>query len=76
MVMRGVIYKSAGSSLFLWVPACLPKFVFPLILSIGALCVYEKEREHEHHLNVCGFVLSGFVSPCVPFIEDRKKCVA
>lgn len=52
MVMRGVIYMSAGSSLFLWEPASLPKFVFPLIPSIGALCM----REREHACTISMFV--------------------
>lgn len=60
MVMRGVIYMSAGSSLFSWEPVCLPKFVFPLNWST----VYERERESMHHLNVGGFV---FCIPILPF---------
>lgn len=70
MVMRGVIYMAAGSSLFSWEPVCLPKFVFPL----NWRTVYEKERGVcTHHLNVGDFVcfLFVFVSPALPLVEDE-----
>lgn len=60
MVMRGVIYMSAGSSLFLWEPVCLPK-IYISSHPLNWSTVYEREGACTHHLNVCGLVLSGFV---------------
>lgn len=76
MVMRGVIYMSAGSSLFLWEPVCLPKIYIsshPLNWSTA----YEREGACTHHLHVCGLVLSGFVflRQCSPInVRPYQPC--